>query len=121
MEGNPPNAPFQTAVATITATRDGHVLPRTTTAPITIVSTITAARLGLRSRCLPTHHNEISPHTPHANRIGPTKAGLAPLDSNSTLTKVYTVNCPRNENILDTETAVSARRPARMEPPEPGS
>jgi hypothetical protein len=62
-----------------------------------------------------------SPDAPQASRIGPTKAGLTPLDSSNTLTKVYTVNCPRYANKFDADTAVSAPRPAPVERPDAGS
>ena len=55
------------------------------------------------------------------SRIGPTNAGLTPLDSSNTLTNVYTVNCPRNANMFDADTAASAPRPAPAEPRDAGS
>src|SRR3954469_25780510 len=105
-------------VVTITATRVGHVPPSATTAAMTTTNRSTAVRLGLRSRWRPTHHSASSPTAPHASRIGPTKIALTPLDSSNTVTKVYTVNCPRNANRFDADTATSAPRPAPAERPD---
>src|SRR5258708_35309063 len=87
---------------------------------MTTASTTTAVLLGLRSRFRPTHHRVNSPQAPHAKRIGPTNAALTPLDSNNRGTKVYTVNCPRNENKFDADIAASAPRPASTESPATG-
>src|SRR5258708_35598868 len=85
---------------------------------MTTASTTTAVLLGLRSRFRPTHHRVNSPQAPHAKRIGPTNAALTPLDSNNRVTKVYTVNCPRNENKFDADIAARAPRAAPTEPPD---
>src|SRR4051812_31712916 len=104
--------------ATTTVTATGHVVPTTATALITTANMTTTVRRGFRSRLRPAYQTPTSPQAPHISRIGPISALLIPLVSNTKLMKVYSVNWPRNANVLDAATAASARRPVRSEPLE---